>query len=251
MSEEWVRIPTFPDYEVTITGDIRTVVSKQPVEIYMGRTKVGENLHPRVRIQNITGFKSAHALKDLIKDTFGDRIKEVARQERKAVERKIREESVRPRGDFRRHPEFSKYEISKDGEVRNNWTKKTLAYTQNSRTGSWSYSLRTNDGKSTQRSRESLLRAAWPENFPPPTEKEPNTPRAYARRGWYREIPGYPKYEIHPDGKVRYKNTRRPRPTEWDGDIEYAVLFSDEGSVKRKIEDLVMEVFPDLKEVAA
>ncbi|AXH44618.1 HNH endonuclease [Arthrobacter phage MediumFry] len=242
----WEKVPAFPHYEVTLTGDIRTVDTQTPVEVYMGRTKIGEDLHPRVRLANVVGYKTTHALRDIVRDTFGI---EEAKRHPKVTPTKPK--FARSRKEFRRIPEFQKYEIAEDGEVRNWWSKKPIAYRQNSHTGAWAYSLRTDTGGQTQRSKESLLRNAYPENFPPPTERQViHQTRTYARRGSYVEIPGYPKYQIHPDGKVRYSKTRRPRPTEWNGAIEYVILFNDGGSVKRKIKDLIKEIFPEMEEAA-
>lgn len=153
--------------------------------------------------------------------------------------------------EWRTLPEFPDYEITSDGDVRNRWSFKQLKEHQNKNTGAWSYSLRRRDKTSTQRNFWSLIYSAWPELAPAKPVAEPAAPRgSYARRGMYVEIPGYPKYEIHPDGKIRYTKTRRPRPTETEGGVEYAVLFNHEGSVRRKVSDILLAVFPVMEEAA-
>lgn len=153
--------------------------------------------------------------------------------------------------EWRTLPEFPKYEITSDGDVRNRWTKKKLKEIENKTTGAWHYSLRKDDGSSTCRNFWGLVYSAWPELKPAEPVAEPAAPRgSYARRGMYVAIPGYPKYEIHPDGKIRYSKTRRPRPTEMDGDVEYAMLFNEEGSVRRKVSDILLAVFPVMEAAA-
>jgi len=145
--------------------------------------------------------------------------------------------------EWRTLPEFPDYEITEDGDVRNRWSFKKLKEHQNKNTGAWSYSLRRKDKTSTQRNFWSLIYSAWPELAPQKPEPKPMH-RNYARRGQYVEIPGYPKYEIHPDGKIRYSKTRRPRPTEQINGVEYVALFNEEGSVKRRVSDVLSAVFP-------
>jgi hypothetical protein len=152
--------------------------------------------------------------------------------------------------EWRTLPEFPKYEITSDGDVRNKWTKKKLKEIENKRTGAWHYSLRKEDGRSTCRNFWGLVYSAYPELEPAQPVEEPKVVhRIYARRGKYVEIPGYPKYEIHPDGKVRYSKTRRPRPTEQINGVEYVALFNDDGSVKRRVSDVLAALFP-MKEAA-
>lgn len=69
--------------------------------------------------------------------------------------------------EWRRIPEFPKYQITPDGDVRNQRTGKLLTEVENQRTGAWSYTLRKlmADGalKNYTRNYRTLLVSAYPE----------------------------------------------------------------------------------------
>lgn len=69
--------------------------------------------------------------------------------------------------EWRRIPEFPKYQITPDGDVRNTRTGKLLTEVQNKTTGAWSYTLRKTmpDGrlKNYTRNYRTLLLSAYPE----------------------------------------------------------------------------------------
>jgi len=134
--------------------------------------------------------------------------------------------------EWRTLPEFPKYEITSDGDVRNRESKKVLKEYENPNTGAWSYSLRRNDGRCTQRNFWSLIYSAWPELKPTdPKELAIRQPaRRYSQRGAWADIPGFPTYEAHPDGSVRYKKTRKRRRLQHTKRGEpYYVLFNEYG----------------------
>lgn len=72
--------------------------------------------------------------------------------------------------EWRTIPEFPKYQMTPDGDVRNRHTSKLLSDAQNQRTGAWYYTLWKDmpDGrkKSTTRNYQSLLTATYPEGKP-------------------------------------------------------------------------------------
>ena len=69
--------------------------------------------------------------------------------------------------DWRTIPEFPKYQITPDGDVRNERTGRLVKEVLNKGNGSWAYTLRKlmPDGrlKNYTRNYVSLVRAAWPE----------------------------------------------------------------------------------------
>lgn len=148
---------------------------------------------------------------------------------------------------YRTLPEFPDYEITSEGDVRNRWTKRKINETQNKNTGAWSYSLRRKDKTSTQRNFWGLVYSAWPELAPKKTAKVfVITP---VNKGQYRVIPDFPKYEIHPSGRVRYTKTRKARASQTDH-VKYVILFNDEGQHRRTINSLLQLVFPAAKDAA-
>ncbi|ALY08672.1 HNH endonuclease domain protein [Arthrobacter phage CapnMurica] len=134
---------------------------------------------------------------------------------------------------WRTLPEFPDYEITSDGDVRNRDTWYVLKEVQNKNTGAWSYSLRRPDGRSTQRNFWSLIYSAWPELKPAddaPKDVRRSPARQYAERGRWKAIPGFPNYEAHPEGLVRYIKTRKPRKMKYEKRGEkYFRLFNEYG----------------------
>lgn len=118
--------------------------------------------------------------------------------------------------EWRTLPEFPKYEITADGDVRNKWTKKKLKEIENKKTGAWSYSLRKKVGSSTVntcRNFWGLVYSAYPELKPaekPVEPKPPKAKRAPRRKvdDWS-DIPGFPRYQISKDGVLRYKSNKQ------------------------------------------
>lgn len=147
--------------------------------------------------------------------------------------------------EWRTLPEFPKYEITDDGDIRNRNTRKRINETQNGHTGAWSYCLRREDGTTTHRAYEGLIYSAWPELEPAPEKPaEPKKkPRRYSSRGGWKDIPGYSRYQFHADGIVRYKVGKGFRPNHGG----YFILFSD-GRKKTQVtlKWLMGEIFPEL-----
>jgi hypothetical protein len=144
-------------------------------------------------------------------------------------------------------PGFSRYEITPDGDVRNIRTGKLLTELENKTTGAFAYSLYKDDGMNTHRTYQSLVYLAYPElkPKPEPTPEPEKKPRRYARRGGWKDIPGFPQYQMHEDGIVRYKVSRRRREIHKDVDVEFVFLFDNEGKEYSKtIEELLELVFP-------
>lgn len=109
--------------------------------------------------------------------------------------------------EWRVIPEFPKYRITKDGDVQNRSTGNLLKEHINTKTGAYSYNLRKDGDKAPNYSRnyQSLVYAAFPELKP-----ETDSPK-FARKkrsSLWRDIPGFPKYQVHPDGRVRFKTNQ-------------------------------------------
>lgn len=149
---------------------------------------------------------------------------------------------------WRTLPEFPKYEITADGDVRNKWTYKVLKEVENKRTGAWAYSLRREDGTSTCRNFWGLIYSAWPELKPENENKyleaEKTPKRRYVKRGGWLTIPSFPKYQIHPEGAVRNASRRRVE-IQKDGEEEYVFLKGEDNRLTtRSINQLLAEVSP-------
>jgi hypothetical protein len=108
--------------------------------------------------------------------------------------------------EWRVIPEFPKYEITSDGDVRNRETWHVLSEIQNKGTGAYFYCLWTEDGKTCSRNFQNLVYAAYPELRPPPKVKPVST-KKYEKNIW-RTIPDFQKYQMHPDGRVRNRSNQ-------------------------------------------
>lgn len=250
MQEEWRVISAYPDYEITRGGRVRKRYTEEEVPTYQSRTKIDEPVHTRVRLLS-NGVPYALGVYLLVSRAFPEMARKTKKANKpRAAESEFKAISVRPSADFRRLPEFPKYEISADGELRNWWSKKKLNLKQNTVTGAWSFSLRRNDGRSTQRSKESLLKSAYPENFPEKTVALAEPKRSYSTRGQWVVIPGFSKYEAHPSGKVRYTISRAHRRLLHDSTgAPYYDLFNDEGDcIQMRVRKVLREVFPETLE---
>lgn len=115
--------------------------------------------------------------------------------------------------EWRVLPEFTNYEITSDGDVRNRWSHAKLKELQNKNTGAWAYSLRRTNGITTTRNFWGLVYSAWPELKPeekPVEPKPPKVKRAPRRKpDEWSDIPGFPRYQISKDGALRYRSNKQ------------------------------------------
>lgn len=152
--------------------------------------------------------------------------------------------------EWRVIPDFPKYEVTDEGDVRNRETKVELVETENKRNGNYAYSLRRADGRHSTRSYQSLIYNAFPELEPP--KPEPKVKRVVSKKGDWRIIPEFPRYQIHKDGRVRYtgnRNAIKPKIRNYD-DAEYVLLSNEKGRQRKTIDRLVREVWVPMKEAA-
>ena len=149
--------------------------------------------------------------------------------------------------EWRVLPEFPKYEITEDGDVRNRRTGKAIQETQNKNTKAWSYCLRRKDGKTTHRAHWGLVESAFPHLAVPKPEKKPK--RIYHEK---RDIPDFPRYQIDATGVVRFVKSRQRIPVHKDH-TEYVILYNDKGQKKWRlsIDWLMSEIFPEMEREAA
>jgi len=92
--------------------------------------------------------------------------------------------------EWRVIPEFPRYEITEDGDVRNRETKKKLNETENQKTGVWSYALwygrSGTPTRSTHRTHWTLICDVYPDKV---------------LVGW-KPIPNFPGYLVNKQGEV-------------------------------------------------
>lgn len=158
------------------------------------------------------------------------------------------------REEWRVIPEFPKYQITSDGDVRNIRTGKLLVESVASNGTTYFYNiwkdLPGGKKKCFKRSYSSLLYDAFPELKPAPKVVEPK--RSYIKRGLWRVVPGYPRIEVHESGAVRYKaGKRRIQPSTDVQGVEYVILRNSDGDKKWPIVVLQDIVYPKKGKLAA
>lgn len=225
---EWHIIPSYPNYEITRQGDIRTSDEEFPVQSYMGRSVITEDLHPRVRLRDWRQYPIAIAVEDLLVETFPDyvrpdrnvQVEEPAKKQKRVADRDLKivtkkqghvytEEELKDK-EFRVIPGFSKYKITQCG-ILYSVERKMFPTRNRSSAGALTYHVYADEGHKTTRTGQSLSDLAFPEFAKPRKEawKVSNDTPVYRARNDWRHIPGWPVYEIHADGTVRYSRQRR------------------------------------------
>jgi len=149
--------------------------------------------------------------------------------------------------EWRVLPEFPKYEVTEDGDVRNRETKEILTETENQKTGAYAYSLRRANGKHTTRHYQGLIYSAFPELEPP--KPEPKVKRVVSKKGDWKIIPDFPRYQVHKDGRVRYTGNRNAIAPKMDH-TEHVFLSNEKGRFRKTIDRLVREVWVSEQEAA-
>lgn len=151
--------------------------------------------------------------------------------------------------EWRIIPEFPKYKITSDGDVKNRRTGHILTETDNGR-GGYFYSLSkempSGAHKEFKRAFQGLVWDAFPELKPASKVKPEGPKRSYIKRGEWRQVPGYPNIEAHQDGAVRYATGRRRiKPLVDEAGTEYVVL-RNKGARKWAIGKVLSVTFPEL-----
>lgn len=153
------------------------------------------------------------------------------------------------REEWRIIPEFPRYQITSDGDVRRRENFRILTESCSS-AGSYYYTLYKvtsrigAPAKAFRRTYTKLLYSAWPELAPAKAETKSESTRSYSKRGMWEDIPDFPRYQIHPDGLIRYTVSRKFRKIHKDDSAEYVVLINETGEHRRTIKGLLTEVFP-------
>lgn len=153
--------------------------------------------------------------------------------------------------EWRRIPEFPKYLITKDGDIRNIRSGKLLQEIERP-DGVCYYSLwktdRSGKSKAYNRNFQNLVYSAFPEEAPeiPPTPEK----RPYIKRGLWKVVPGFPNFEVHPEHVVRYiTSRRRVKPVDDIDGVPHVILRNEEGFTQPwRISRLVEEVFGKVDE---
>jgi hypothetical protein len=149
--------------------------------------------------------------------------------------------------EWRQIPGFTRYKINASGDIigPRGWLLKEC---YNKVTDTYFYNVNRDVGGKTARSFQSLLDLAFPELAEP---KKPK-PVPYIKRVGWRDIPGFPKHQLHESGEVRYKNGKRrvwPLIDVGTGEKFYR-LVNKIGQPTQTQEWLLGRTFPELKEVA-
>lgn len=271
----YVTIPSHPRYAITREGDIKWIDNQAPVQPYMGRATVDEEPHLRVRLRNHLHYPIAHRVEDLLVETFPDYVRpekpvEVEEQpkpkERKHVPerelKRIRKESNvytrnnLPDQEFRKIPGFSRYEINKNGDLWSLERHKLIKVYTNPR-GKQYFHVYADTGVKTSRNPQSLIDLAFPELAKPKREewKQSKTLPVYRSKNDWRHIPGYPRYQAHPDGTIRIageKRTVKPKVNSISGESYINIQDADKVIWSVSVDVLIGMVFQnEVEEVAA
>lgn len=152
--------------------------------------------------------------------------------------------------EWRRIPEFPKYKITRDGDIRN-WSTGRLLTEIERPDGLCYYSLiKEMPGgkkKSFNRTYLPLVYSAFPEEAPekPPVPEK----RHYLARGQWQVVPGFPQAEVHPEGIVRYiKSKRRLKHVPDVDGVPHVILKNGEAVQPWSVPRLVEVVFGKVDE---
>lgn len=136
--EEWRRIPGFPVYEITEDGDVRNRRSGRIIQEIENKT-TGAYFYS---VRDKEGKARNRSYQSLVKLAFG--------------------EAERPEEDWKIVPDFPAYQVTRDGEVRNARTKKTVT-TEALAKYRWAKTVRLRqDGINYRTQVQKLIDQAWP-----------------------------------------------------------------------------------------
>jgi len=257
---EWKVIPSFPDYEMSLDGDIREVDPKGTwVDQYMGRAHFEEEKHPRVRLRR-DGLPIANSVEELLYETYPHLKPKAEDPEPVKVVKVVKPRRVRKRRPKRNAgratpyvddlgpewasiPGFMRYKINREGQVINRRSKQLLKLRVSSK-GSPHFSLNDNDGLNVCRHPDTLLGLAFPDML---SERKIRKSAVMHKPGEWRPIPNRTKYEIHASGDVRLVSRHRVKTLEDEQGAKYVKLKTDgvSGFKKYYISDLLDEVYAE------
>jgi hypothetical protein len=151
--------------------------------------------------------------------------------------------------EWRVIPGFKRYKINQTGDLYSRERSKLLKEHENTKSGTFYYHVYTDGGLKTTRTFQSLVDLAWPEDAAP--KKVPVTTAGspvYRSRHDWTTIPGYPKYQIHPDGTVRWGQQRRlmkAKVNSLNGESYVNIRDADNTEWSVAINDLLEIVFAE------
>ncbi|QFP95470.1 HNH endonuclease [Arthrobacter phage Makai] len=262
---DWKVIPSFPDYEMNVLGDIRHAGTDSWVDQYLGRANFEDEKHLRVRLRR-DGLPIANSVQDLLYETYPHLIPKVEEPEVAVKPRKPktkRKSKRKPAGaatpyvddlgpEWATIPGFQRYKINREGKVINRRSKQLVSL-RNSNKGSPNYSLLDNAGVARARHPERLLSLAFRDLTYSTNIRRARNSAAYRPDGEWTTIPGRTMYDIHPSGEVRRASRHRVTIFEDESGSKYVKLKTDgvKGFKKYHINDLLNEVYGPVKENVA
>lgn len=140
--------------------------------------------------------------------------------------------------EWRVIPEFPKYMITKDGDVKNRKTGYVLTESENEKSGAYYYSLwkqYKGKEKAYHRGFWSLVYDAFPELKPAPK--------------WV-VIEEFPTYKINQKGQIQNLKYEKIKIRNQDN-VDYVMLRKEGEIVRRTIEELMTVTYPEVKEQEA
>lgn len=147
--------------------------------------------------------------------------------------------------EWRVVPGFKKYKVTKDGDVWSRTKRILLKEYEHPTNGRFYYYLVDDDGKNTTRSFQALVDLAYPELAAPKTQKIGKKPPTYLSKSDWVEIPGFPKFQIHPSGTIRTTKQRKNMKHKINSltGKPYFSMVDPEGTWAISIEDLLTLAF--------
>ena len=264
---DWKVIPSFPDYEMNVLGDIRNTGTNSWVDQYLGRANFEDEKHLRVRLRR-DGLPIANSVQELLYETYPhlkpkEEEPEPVVKVRKKKPKTKRKSQRRPAGAAKPYvddlgpewasiPGFQRYKINREGKVINRRSKQLVSL-RNSNKGSPNYSLLDNAGVARARHPERLLSMAFRDLTYSSNIRKPRNSATYRPDAEWTTIPGRTMYDIHPSGEVRRASRHRVTIFEDESGCKYVKLKTDgvKGFKKYNINDLLVEVYGPAKEIAA
>lgn len=254
---DWKVIPSFPNYEMNVLGDIRHAGTDSWVDQYLGRANFEDEKHLRVRLRR-DGLPIANSVQELLYETYPHLIPvvEVEVKAPKPRKPKIQRKSKRkPAGAAKPYvddlgpewatiPGFQRYKINREGKVINRRSKQLVSL-RNSNKGSPNYSLLDNAGVARARHPERLLSMAFRDLTYSSGLRKARDSATYRPDAEWTTIPGRTMYDIHPSGDVRRASRHRVTIFEDEHGGKYVKLKTDgvKGFKKYYIDELLVEVY--------
>jgi len=164
---------------------------------------------------------------------------------RKRLENRTADGRDLSKEEWRTIPGFTNYQITSDGDIRNRYTFYVLSEMM-SRSGSFYYTIKGDDGKVKSRDYTGFLYLAYPELKPPPRRKDKVEPkRRYKPKGLWFDIPESPQHQINKEGVVRNRSSQGIIKVHYDASEPYVKIGEVSQKRRYSISYLLGVVFPE------